>query len=50
MSLKTEGVNNRQMAGDGAGDRRRFSARRKLEAVLRLLRGEDLNQLSREWV
>lgn len=29
-------------------DRGRFSARRKTEAVLRLLRGEDLDSLSRE--
>ncbi len=29
-------------------DRGRFSARRKTEAVLRLLRGEDLGTLSRE--
>jgi transposase-like protein len=31
-----------------ANDRGRFSARRKTEAVLRLLRGEDLDALSRE--
>jgi transposase-like protein len=31
-----------------ANDRCRFSARRKTEAVLRLLRGEDLDTLSRE--
>ena len=31
-----------------ANDRGRFSARRKTEAVLRLLRGEDLDSLSRE--
>ena len=31
-----------------AHDRGRFSARRKTEAVLRLLRGEDLDTLSRE--
>jgi transposase-like protein len=30
------------------GDRGRFSARRKTDAVLRLLRGEDLELLSRE--
>src|SRR3954462_4602054 len=29
-------------------DRGRFSAKRKTEAVLRLLRGEDLDSLSRE--
>src|SRR3954447_14004506 len=32
----------------GSQDRGRFSARRKTEAVLRLLRGEDLDALSRE--
>jgi hypothetical protein len=37
-----------QKAPDGAGDRGRFSSRRKLEAVLRLLRGEDLDKVSRE--
>jgi transposase-like protein len=31
-----------------ARDRGRFSAKRKTEAVLRLLRGEDLDTLSRE--
>ena len=31
-----------------ANDRGRFSAKRKTEAVLRLLRGEDLDTLSRE--
>ena len=31
-----------------AHDRGRFSAKRKTEAVLRLLRGEDLDTLSRE--
>ena len=31
-----------------AGDRGRFSARRKTDAVLRLLRGESLELLSRE--
>ena len=31
-----------------ANDRGRFSSRRKTEAVLRLLRGEDLDTLSRE--
>jgi hypothetical protein len=30
------------------GERGRFSSRRKTEAVLRLLRGEDLDSLSRE--
>jgi transposase-like protein len=31
-----------------SGDRGRFSAKRKTDAVLRLLRGEDLELLSRE--
>ena len=31
-----------------SGDRGRFSAKRKTDAVLRLLRGEDLDLLSRE--
>ena len=35
-------------AGAGAERRRRMSARRKQSAVLRLLRGEDLELLSRE--
>ena len=37
-------------AGDGSvpGHRRRMSARRKREAVLSLLRGEDLELMSRE--
>jgi transposase len=34
--------------GDGPEPRRRMSARRKQAAVLRLLRGEDLELLSRE--
>jgi hypothetical protein len=37
-----------QRAPGGAGDRGRYSSRRKLEAVLRLLRGEDLDKVSRE--
>ena len=32
----------------GAGERGRWSSRRKLEVVLRALRGEDLDALSRE--
>ena len=39
----------RRVTGDGPGQGiRRFSARRKVESVLRLLRGEDLELLSRE--
>jgi hypothetical protein len=37
-----------QGLGEWEGDRGRFSSRRKLEAVLRLLQGEDLDKLSRE--
>lgn len=33
---------------DGASDRGRFSSRRKLETVLRLFRGEDLDRVSPE--
>src|SRR3712207_9035072 len=36
------------LAGPDPGPRRRMSARRKQEAVLRLLRGEDLELVSRE--
>jgi transposase-like protein len=35
-------------SGGGAGPERRFSARRKLAAVTRLLRGEPLETLARE--
>ena len=38
----------RQLAGSVGGDRGRWSSRRKLEVVLRVLRGEDLDALSRE--
>jgi len=38
----------RRASGAGAEGRGRFSARRKTEAVLRLLRGEGLEVLSRE--
>ena len=49
-SLSPEGAR-RATGGDndtGGPDRGRYSARRKAEAVLRLLRGEDLDALSRE--
>ena len=36
------------VAPTGRGERGRFSSRRKMEAVLRLLRGEELDALSRE--
>src|ERR671932_2412703 len=35
------------VGGDGPAPRRRMSARRKQDAVLRLLRGEDLEPVSR---
>ena len=38
----------KQSTKSDTNDRGRFSARRKTEAVLRLLRGEDLDTLSRE--
>jgi len=38
----------RRTSGKDASDRGRFSARRKTEAVLRLLRGEDVDTVSRE--
>ena len=34
--------------GDGGGEPGRFSARRKTDAILRLLRGESLDTLARE--
>lgn len=45
-SAPVEGA--RRASGAGAEGRGRFSVRRKTEAVLRLLRGEDLEALSRE--
>ena len=39
---------NKNRTRTDTNDRGRFSARRKTEAVLRLLRGEDLDTLSRE--
>ena len=38
----------RPTGGDPGRERGRFSSRRKMEAVLRLLRGEELDALSRE--
>ncbi len=35
-------------AREGVGERGRWSSRRKTEVVLRVLRGEDLDALSRE--
>ena len=37
-----------QQQHSGRGERGRWSSRRKLEVVLRVLRGEDLDALSRE--
>lgn len=38
----------RPSEGDPAPERGRYSSRQKMEAVLRVLRGEDLDSLSRE--
>ena len=38
----------RPTGGDPGRERGRFSSRRKMESVLRLLRGEELDALSRE--
>lgn len=38
----------RRASGEAPGERGRFSSRRKMEAVLRLLRGEDVDAVSRE--
>jgi hypothetical protein len=38
----------RRTSGKDPSDRGRFSARRKTEAVIRLLRGEDIDTVSRE--
>ena len=38
----------RPSGGDPGRERGRFSSRRKMEAVLRLLRGEELDAVSRE--
>lgn len=49
VSLGSEGA--RRATGDpsgGAGERGRFSAGRKMTAVLRLLRGEPLDEVSRD--
>src|SRR3954465_13476704 len=48
MVLKGASEMPKQSPKTDAHDRGRFSARRKTEAVLRLLRGEDLDTLSRE--
>ncbi len=38
----------RRRSGNDPSERGRYSARRKTEAVLRLLRGQDVDSLSRE--
>src|SRR5947209_4717608 len=48
MVLKGASEMPKQSPKTDSQDRGRFSARRKTEAVLRLLRGEDLDTLSRE--
>src|SRR3954447_1126518 len=48
MVLKGASEMPKQSPKTDTNDRGRFSARRKTEAVLRLLRGEDLDTLSRE--
>lgn len=51
MESKSKGSSSGDRGGSGDGeeaDRGRFSARRKMETVLRLLRGEDLDSISRE--
>lgn len=45
MTGSTQGTNGR---GEARAERGRFSSRRKTEAVLKLLRGEELDALSRE--
>ena len=45
MTGSAEGTNGRS---EPRGERGRFSSRRKAEAVLRLLHGEELDALSRE--
>ena len=48
-SLATEGARRATGEASEAGpERGRFSAKRKMAAVIRLLRGEDLDRLSRE--
>ena len=39
----------KRQQGNGKKDKGRFSSKRKTEVVLRLLRGEDLETLSREY-
>ena len=44
----SEGARRATGGAPGGGERGRFSSRRKMEAVLRLLRGESIEQVSRE--
>ena len=48
MSEQKEGGTGAEAPVENPRSKRRFSTRRKAEAVLRLLRGEDLETLSRE--
>ena len=48
MSRSTEGQDGAGRLGRPAGLPKRRSARRKAEVVLRLLRGEDIGEVSRE--
>ena len=48
MSRSTEGQDGVGRLGRPAGLPKRWSARRKAEVVLRLLRGEDIGEVSRE--
>ena len=48
MSRSTEGQNGAGRLGRSAGLPKRWSARRKAEVVVRLLRGEDIGEVSRE--
>ena len=48
MSRSTEGQDRAGRFGKPAGLPKRWSAQRKAEVVLRLLRGEDVGEVSRE--
>src|SRR5438128_418855 len=47
-SAGSEGAQTSVESGDAGAERGRFSVKRKTAAVMRLLRGEDLDKLSRE--
>ena len=48
MSRRTEEQDGAGRLGGSAGPPKRWSARRKAEVVVRLLRGEDIGEVSRE--